>query len=544
LGGSAYLCTSMEAFCSTLPYHKTGAFSKLVTDYLAEADTIRPFYEHAMSYDGLQQAIENRMQFNTLRGLLQQVLHDQYAASELSGKQAIHLQKLDKPNTFTIVTAHQPNIFTGHLYFIYKILHSIKLAEDLNARWKQYHFVPVFYVGSEDADLEELGHIYAGGEKLVWQTEQTGAVGRMHTKGLEVLIDRLAGQFCGLPYGKEMIALLKRCYLSSENIQTATFKLVNELFAEFGLLVLIPDDARLKRAFVPVMKKELLTQFSSKIVAKTIANLQENYKVQAAGREINLFYLFDDGRRERIEKSGGIYRVLFTDLSFSEAEILSELEAHPERFSPNVILRGMFQETILPNIAFVGGGGELAYWLELKDLFHQSGVPYPVLVLRNSFLLVDHKAEKLINKLALSEEELFLSIMEQSDLLVQRLHGKQSEVDATMQALHDVYARLKEQAGGIDVTLEAHAEALLAKATKGIEGMGKKMKRAERRKMQDEARQLEKLKEILFPHNVLQERVENFMPYYAQYGPGLLQRLYKESLTLEGLFTISYIARN
>jgi bacillithiol synthase len=544
LGGSAYLCTSMEAFCSTLPYHKTGAFSKLVTDYLAEADTIRPFYEHAMSYDGLLQAIENRMQFNTLRGLLQQVLHDQYAASELSGKQAIHLQKLDKPNTFTIVTAHQPNIFTGHLYFIYKILHSIKLAEDLNARWKQYHFVPVFYVGSEDADLEELGHIYAGGEKLVWQTEQTGAVGRMHTKGLEVLIDRLAGQFCGLPYGKEMIALLKRCYLSSENIQTATFKLVNELFAEFGLLVLIPDDARLKRAFVPVMKKELLTQFSSKIVAKTIANLQENYKVQAAGREINLFYLFDDGRRERIEKSGGIYRVLFTDLSFSEAEILSELEAHPERFSPNVILRGMFQETILPNIAFVGGGGELAYWLELKDLFHQSGVPYPVLVLRNSFLLVDHKAEKLINKLALSEEELFLSIMEQSDLLVQRLHGKQSEVDATMQALHDVYARLKEQAGGIDVTLEAHAEALLAKATKGIEGMGKKMKRAERRKMQDEARQLEKLKEILFPHNVLQERVENFMPYYAQYGPGLLQRLYKESLTLEGLFTISYIARN
>lgn len=533
----------MDSCCSTLPYHKTRAFSKLVTDYLVEAETIRPFYEHSMTYEGLQQAIEDRLKFDTPRGLLQQVLQEQYADTELSGKQAIHLTKLNQSNTFTIVTAHQPNIFTGHLYFIYKILHAIKLADDLNTKWKQYHFVPVFYIGSEDADLEELGHIYAGGEKLVWQTDQTGAVGRMHTKGIDVLINRLAGQFGGLPYGEEMIALLKRCYLESENIQSATFKMVNELFAEFGLLVLIPDDARLKRAFAPVMKKELLTQFSNKIVTQTIIDLQENYKVQAAGREINLFYLFDDGRRERIEKSGENYRVLFSDLYFTESEILSELEAHPERFSPNVILRGMYQETILPNIAFVGGGGELAYWLELKDLFHQSKVPFPVLVLRNSLLLVDQKADKLIKKLSLSEDELFLPLMEQEDLLVHRLHGKQSQVDHTLFSIESLYASLKEQAGKIDVTLEAHAEALLAKAVKGVVGMGKKMKRAERRKILDESRQLKKLKELLFPNQGLQERVENFMPYYAQYGPGLLQRLYDESLSLEGLFTISYIDR-
>jgi bacillithiol synthase len=533
----------MDGCCSTLPYDKTGAFSRLVTDYLAASDTIRPFYEHPVSYEGLQQAIENRKKFGSPRGLLQHVLQDQYEAFELSGKQAVHLTKLHHDNTFTIVTAHQPNIFTGHLYFIYKILHAIKLADELNKMWKQYHFVPVFYIGSEDADLEELGHIYAGGEKLEWNTDQSGAVGRMHTKGLDKLIERLEGQFGGLQYGKEMIALLKRCYLDSENIQTATFKLVNELFAEFGLLVLIPDDARLKHAFSPVIKKELLTQFSNKIVSTTISNLQEHYKVQAAGRELNLFYLFEDGRRERIEKSGDRFRVLFSDLSFSESEILAELDAHPERFSPNVILRGMYQESILPNIAFIGGGGELAYWLELKDLFHQSQVPYPVLVLRNSFLMVNDKADALIRKLTLSEEELFLPLMEQEDLLVSRLHGKQSDVDDTLSAMQALYAQLQKQAGNIDVTLAAHAEALLTKAQKGVAGMGKKMKRAERRKIQDESRQLEKLKEMLFPHHGLQERVENFMPYFAQYGPGLLQRLYNESLTLEGLFAISYIDR-
>jgi bacillithiol biosynthesis cysteine-adding enzyme BshC len=525
----------------TLPYSSTGSFSKLAIDYVAGAPSLRPFYRHTVNEQGLLDAIEARKSFHTPRQILTEVLTEQYGPVGLNELQAAHLDALKDGNTFTIVTAHQPNIFTGPLYFIYKILHAIKLADELTAKWPQYRFVPVYYMGSEDADLEELGYIYVSGEKLTWNTGQTGAVGRMHTRGLEEIIERLRGQFGFLPYGVQMIKMLEDAYLKSANIQEATYKLVNELFASFGLLVLIPDHPKLKAAYAGVMKRDLLEQFSSKIVSGTIERLQENYKVQAGGRDINLFYLFDDGRRERIELTGDRYRVLFSDLNFSKEELLAELEANPQRFSPNVILRGMFQETILPNIAFIGGGGELAYWLELKDLFEASGVPYPMQVLRNSFLLVNEKAAKLKAKLGLTEEEIFLPQLDLENLLAERLHGNRYGTSAAAAEMKKFYQQLEEQAGAIDVTLRQHVAALHTKALKKLEGLEKKMKRAERRKLQNEAQQLETLKTLLFPNGNLQERTENFMPYFAQYGPGLLQRLYNESLTLEQEFTVSYL---
>jgi len=525
----------------TLPYSSTGAFSKLVYDYLACAEGLRPFFRHEVDENGLLAAIEARKAFDTPREVLAEVLKEQYGLDGLNELQEAHLESLRDSNTFTIVTAHQPNIFTGPLYFIYKILHAIKLADELTAKWPQYRFVPVYYMGSEDADLDELGYIFTGGEKLTWKTQQTGAVGRMNTRGLEEIIERLRGQFGFLPYGQQMVNMLEDAYVKHPNIQQATFKLVNDLFASFGLLVLIPDHPKLKAAYAEVMKRDLLEQFSAKIVSGTIERLQENYKVQAGGREINLFYLFDDGRRERIELNGDRYRVLFSDLNFTKDELLAELQANPQRFSPNVILRGMFQETILPNIAFIGGGGELAYWLELKDLFEASGVPYPMLVLRNSFLLVNEKGAKLKTKLGLSDAELFLPLQDLENLLAERLHGNRYDTSAAAAEMKVFYEKLEAQAGTIDATLRQHVAALHARALKKLVGLEKKMKRAERRKLTDESNQLEALKTMLFPNGNLQERTENFMPYFAQYGPGLLQRLYNESLTLEQEFTVSYL---
>lgn len=525
----------------TLPYSSTGAFSKLVNDYVGGAAGLRPFFKHEVTESGLLAAIEARKTYETPRALLAEVLGEQYASLGLNEKQAAHLEALKDANTFTIVTAHQPNIFTGPLYFIYKILHAIRLADELSAKWPAYRFVPVYYMGSEDADLDELGYINVQGEKLTWKTTQTGAVGRMNTKGLEVIIDRLRVQFGFLPYGSQMVEMLENAYLKAENIQQATFKLVNDLFSSFGLIVLIPDHPKLKAAYAGVMQRDLLEQYSSKIVSGTIARLQEHYKVQAGGRDINLFYLFDDGRRERIELNGDRYRVLFSDLNFTKETLLAELRANPQRFSPNVILRGMFQESILPNIAFIGGGGELAYWLELKDLFEASAVPYPLLILRNSFLLAGEKAEKIKNKLGLSEAELFLPQPELENLLAERIHGNRYDTTAAAAEMKAFYAKLELQAGAIDVTLRQHVAALHARALKKLEGLEKKMKRAERRLLQDESNQLTALKAMLFPNGNLQERTENFMPYFAMYGAALLERLYKESLTIEQEFTVSYL---
>src|SRR5690606_6933756 len=182
----------------------------------------------------------------------------------------------------------------GNLFFIYKILHTIRLAARMQEDFPAYQFVPVFYMGSEDADLDELGHIFLGGEKISWDTPQRGAIGRMDLQGLDKIFDRIAGELSVLPHGSELVQLLKEHYLDAPDIQTATLKLLHHLFGEYGLVVLIPDHPRLKQLMIPVFEEELLQQQSASLVEETVSALAKNFKVQASPRAINLFYQKDD----------------------------------------------------------------------------------------------------------------------------------------------------------------------------------------------------------------------------------------------------------
>ena len=527
----------MNCTSTSLQYDKTGYFSTIVTDYLQQANELRSFYTHLPNLQGIKDAIEARKSFANHRALLKSSLEKQYKGIETTAAVKQNIQSLQSENTFTITTAHQPAIFTGTLYFVYKILHTIKLATWLKEQLPQYNFVPVFYMGSEDADLDELGKIYLHNEKIVWDTRQTGAVGRMNTKGLEKIIARIEGELSVLPYGRELVQILKDCYLNSADIQTATFKLINTLFAVYGLIVLIPDNAGLKKVMQPVFEEDLLHQTASVLVGKTISRLSAHYKVQANPRAINLFYLKDD-KRERIEVKDRKYIVLNTAISFSKEEIVKELQEHPERFSPNVILRGIFQETILPNIAFIGGGGEMAYWLELQDLFRENKVPYPVLILRNSFLVVESKWKEKITRLGFDTEDFFQPAQQLLTLLVTRNKNGELKLENELAEVHQLYQLLKKKAGNIDKTLQQHIEALQAKAVKPLHELEKKMLRAEKRKYEDQQRQIQAVKNMLFPFNSLQERIENFMPYYAKWGNAFLDMIYKNSLALEQQFVV------
>ena len=374
--------------CTYLPYQQTGYFSKLITDYLQRSANLRSFYEHEVSIEGIKAAIQQRQTFNQNRGVLVDVINKQYQGLTITPAVEQNIQSLLQPNTFTITTAHQPVIFTGPLYFIYKILHIVKLAESLHQQLPEYHFVPVFYMGSEDADLDELGTINVSGKQYKWNTTQTGAVGRMKVdKAFIALLNELSNQVGVEEYGSEIINLFKECYRLNTTIQQATLKVVNALFGEYGLIVLIPDNRELKSLFAPVIAKELTEQFSHKAVEESINELSQHYKVQAGGRDINLFYLVDD-KRERIEKEDNIFTVQGIKKRFTKEEMLQELRTNAERFSPNVILRGAFQETVLPNIAFIGGGGELAYWMELKRVFKAIHLPYPILISGIHFCLL------------------------------------------------------------------------------------------------------------------------------------------------------------
>ncbi len=531
----------MDYSCTYTSYKSTNFFSKIVIDYLSQAKGLQEFYQHLPNKDGISNAIAARKNYNTDRKILVEYFSKQYA-NAASTQQQKNIELLTNENCFTITTAHQPNIFTGPLYFIYKILHAVKLAQDLNEEFNEYKFVPVYYMGSEDADLDELGNINIQGKKIVWNTKQTGAVGRMKVdKNFIQLIAEIQSQLGVNEFGTELTNILKQCYTLDKTIQQATFELVNMLFGTYGLLVLIPDDVDLKKVFIPTITKELQEQFSRKAVDKTNEKFGKHHKIQAAGRELNLFYLIDD-KRERIEKIGNDFIVQNLELKFTLEEILIELNSHPERFSANVILRPVFQETILPNVAFIGGGGELAYWLQLKNVFENVNVPYPVLLLRNSFLIYKPMQENKLQKMGYKIENAFSSTEE----LFVDLVKKQSQYNLSLQTQLNqakaFYETLKNQATQIDTTLIAHVESIAVKAFKQIEALEKKMLRAEKRKFADQKNQLENIKKDLFPNNSLQERVENFSYFYSIFGKELFNIILSSSKGIEqefGLLSIN-----
>ncbi len=526
--------------CSAIqtPYRETGYYTKIILDYLQGETALEPFYSHSVSIRGIKAAIQARKNFATNRKLLVEVLEKHYSSQTPTEKQLRNIEQLNDSNTFTVTTAHQPNIFTGHLYFIYKILHAIKLCDKLKSEIPENNFVPVFFMGSEDADLDELGHVYINGHKHVWETKQTGAVGRMKVdKALIKMLDTIAGEIIVHIYGKEIISLMKTCYTEGTTIEQATFKLINALFGEYGLIVFLPDDPGYKKAFIPVVKKELVDQFSNAVVEDTVSRFPKEYKVQAGGRELNMFYLKND-IRERIEKRNTRYSIINTQFSFEEQEMMAELKSHPEHFSPNVILRPVFQEMLLPNIAFIGGGGELAYWLELKNVFTVVKVPFPVLILRNSFLIAEKIQVEKINKLGFSIKDFFKTGQELINELVKKETAVQLSLEKEKKAVEDFYKNLKSVSGVVDITLTAHTEALGKLALRKLEALEKKMLRAEKRKFEAQQRQLHKIKLQLFPHDNLQERIENFIPFYAKFGPNFFESLYKHSLGLEQEFVV------
>ncbi|MDB5198182.1 MAG: hypothetical protein JWO92_145 [Chitinophagaceae bacterium] len=521
-----------------ISYEQTGYFSKIITDYLSQNNLLQNFYQHPTDLQGIKDAIAARKKISTNREILVKQLEQQYLTIETSGKVMSNISALKDENTFTICTAHQPNIFTGHLYFIYKIIHTIKLADALNREIPGNKFVPVFYVGSEDADLEELGEVFINGEKYKWETKQTGAVGRMLVDDeLLKILKKIKGQLTVEPFGKEVIELVQECYVKGRTIQDACFCLVNKLFADHGLIVLLPDNAEFKKQMLPVFEDDIFSNTPSGIVDTTTEHLAQHYKVQAHPREINLFYL-KDNIRNRIVEHKEIYKVHDTAIQFTKEELKNELEQHPERFSPNVILRALYQETILPNLMFVGGGGELAYWLELKDLFQHYGIPYPVLILRNSFSLINEKIYSLIQKLSLTYQDIFKADDELLKDIVRKNSAHQLSLEREKQRIKELYEEIKNSVKEVDATLIKHVDALQTKLLKSLENLEKKLLTAEKKRFGSQQGQIEKIRANLFPNDSLQERVENFMPFYAKWGKEFINVIYNNSLTFEQQFCI------
>ncbi len=529
----------MHCNIKKINYKNTNSFSKIVIDYIANEKELQPFFNLAPTIENIKLQLKNKAATNINRAALAMSINNSYINTDAHHAVVHNINLLKDENTFTICTAHQPNIFTGHLYFVYKILHTIKLATTLKNEIPQYNFVPVFYMGSEDADLEELGHINIENDTLQWDTSQKGAVGRMYIdEAFLQLIKKLKGRFGNEVFGTEIITAIEKCYTLQKTIQQATLEFVNFLFGKYGLVVLIADAKELKAQMSTIFKNEIEHNSSHNAALNTSNNLPEIYKAQANSRPINLFYIIDD-IRERIElNKDGRYEVVNTNYVFTKNELLKEIDENPQRFSPNVILRGLYQETIMPNIAFIGGGGEIAYWLQLKEVFKSYNALFPILIVRNSFLIQTDHQQKQWQNLGFTTDQLFEKTIALEKLYTTTHTNKNLTTNATQTAITALYNDLAQQAAAIDKTLLPHIAALLKKQQNKLIQVEKKFLRAEKRNFSEKMLQLQNVKAKLFPKANLQERHDNIVPYYAKYGSKLIEKLLEQSLTLEQEFSI------
>ncbi len=512
-----------------IDYRSTGYFSKLICDYLDQKPALQKYYNRFPTIENFASQIEEKKGFSKeQRKLLVEALDMQYQSITSKEATTANISRLANSNTFTVVTGHQLNIFTGPLYFIYKIISTINLCKKLKAQYPDNDFVPVYWMASEDHDFEEINHIHFQDEKLVWERNSGGPVGRFSTAGLEDVIEKLNEQVGPGTAATEFIELLKASYLKHRNLADATRYLAHQLFGDEGLVVVDGDDSGLKSSMIPHFQKELMEQISEKEVVKTSEGLEQEYFDQVHPREINLFYI-KDGLRERIVKNENRWEVLETKISFTKEELIKELNNHPERFSPNVILRPLYQEVILPNLAYIGGGGELAYWLQLKDMFAAFEVPFPMLVLRNSVLWVDKKSKEQIEKLGIPVSEVFRPLEEAKGDYASKNAPIDTELEPYEVKLQSMFDELEEVAHLTDKSMLGAVNAQRQKQLNGLEKLKKKLIRAEKKRQDISMARFDKINEALFPKGGLQERNVNLSEMYMEHGNSFISTL-KQSL--------------
>ncbi|MBX2845093.1 MAG: bacillithiol biosynthesis cysteine-adding enzyme BshC [Saprospiraceae bacterium] len=501
-----------------LPIEQVLSLQPVVRAYLNESEKASELVSDFLSVDAIGRQIERKQSSTIHRPLLVDVLKRQYAG--FVGEEVFNnIHKLAEANCFTLVTAHQPNLMGGPLYFIQKAVSAIKAAALCAAEYPNHQFVPVYWLGSEDHDFEELNHFHAFGQSFRWSDQQGGAVGRYSVNSLETMLAQVVQHLGSGIHAEALKNLLQKAYQPGNTMAQANKIILHELLGQYGLVVIDGDDVDLKRLMIPFFQADIENNTVATAIQPSLNFIHQEFgHSQAHARAINIFYLTNK-HRGRIEATAdGRFAVLGSEKLFSKEALLQELEAHPERFSPNVMLRPVMQEVCLPNLMYIGGGGESAYWLQLKAVFDAFLVPFPLIAVRDTAVYIDSKTKKKLDKVGLTVEQALQPYDQLVKAYVQSHTEKQLELSPIKQRLQTLMNEMQDMAKDVDITLKASAAAEAHRMQKSISNLEKKMLRAEKRNHDEAIQQIKAIQEQIFPKGKLQERYLNFMDYYLAYG--------------------------
>jgi bacillithiol biosynthesis cysteine-adding enzyme BshC len=501
--------------------------SQLIRDLVESKAEIKPFVQDFFSEHQLINQIQRKLFTDKQRSILVHSLQQQNKNIHLSELSLKNIELLKQKNTYTITTGHQLNLMAGPLYSIYKILQVIIWSEKFNKSHPNYHFVPLFWMATEDHDFEEINHIHLFNKKIEWEKESQ----ENYIAGAIMTDDKFEQYFTQtileLFNDDEVKYKVEKylAYYKNNTLSTATRMLLNDLFSEYGLIILDGNDKALKTQFIPIVEKELKNQVTHSIVSRTNKKLNDlGYHNQVFLRESNLFYIEKNKIRHRIVKTNSGFEI--SGQAKTESELVEELNEFPERFSPNALLRPIYQETVLPNLCYFGGGGEIAYWLQLKDLFEGLNLTFPLLRVRDSYVLLNKKQLNQLDDLELS----VLDLKQNYDDLIKSYINTHTTKELTLEqekaALSKIKASIINKINSKDVGLSRFIESEVVKMNHQLEKIEKKLLQNEKKNQEQVLKHIKRLKDKIYPNNGFQERYENILQY--SHFPNFISDLKKE----------------
>ncbi|MBI3143356.1 MAG: bacillithiol biosynthesis cysteine-adding enzyme BshC [Bacteroidetes bacterium] len=514
---------------SSYPLTQTPLLRPLISDYLLSAHSVSPLYDFEPNMDGLSKALAMRKtKWNTNREVLQSVLRRQYSEAGL-GHEAVNknIDLLGLANCYTVTTGHQLNLFGGTQYFIYKIVETINLARAAREKNPDSCVVPVFWMASEDHDFEEINHVWIQGTKHGWHSGEKGAVGRFNPAQALDVVNQLEGFWKLEPVtGSYLRQLFAQAY-GMPTLSQATRHWVHALFGHEGLVILDGDDRQLKQLFVPHMRKELHEElvFRETVPAQHLLELN-GYHLQVQARPINLFYLHNGGR-ERLTKHENGYGSADSNLWLDHSDMETILDEKPECLSPNALMRPLYQEVVLPNLAYVGGTAEIAYWLEMKEAFRAMDVFFPVLVTRSSAVWIPKRLSRKMVKLPLKWAD-YLGRKEDVIAKYAENHPKGQAFFALCDELCAAYERMSALSSTAFHEMKLLSGTVAAEKRKEIKKLRHDLRKTIKAKHDAEMLLVHQAFDLYYPQGIFQERRDTFLGTYMAMGQAYFQTLLAE----------------
>jgi len=506
--------------------NRSMGFSQFDLDYWLMPDRFISLTGASTPLDQLDRRLANDAADAPKRPKLVECLARQYVAIGSSETVRHNIQLLSRPNAYTVICAHQPCLFGGPGYWIYKIATTIALCRQLNAKYPSLHFIPVYFCGLEDHDFEEINHLHVFKKRLEWQQNEGTAVGRLETDGLLAVLDSLGELFRDDAAATRFISDQRELISQSDRYGAYYLKFTDYLFGEHGLIPFNPDDPNCKEVLRPILRREIsegIIASSSKLGTGTLQSL--GYEPQVNPRDLNLFYHHPSGRKRLIRLAEHHFALADGSQDWTVSELLEEVDAAPGQFSPNVLMRPIYQELLFPNVAFVGGGAEIHYFLQLSGTFRELGIPFPAIFRRNSAFHADQRLVQKMARTGFPPAEFLAPQHELEQLYIDKRANEQPISENAFAKLRSALEDISVASGKFDASTQTSVQAELHKMEKMISHIEQRQMKFIKSQHEINLQNLRNIREHLFPEGALQERSANFLPQYFRIGKNFIDEL-------------------